>query len=161
MKLTYDCRTLISRGGFIIRAIRQRLDLLISRATTPHLVTTPRGTRFKSTDFAKVWKKAVDKAGIPSVTSYSARHSFAAWSLTIGINPLKLVKLMGHASKQMIYEIYGNYMEGLEEDTEDILEYFGEDFISAKKKKNPATYGYGTGYGHGVIQANYLLPLSF
>jgi integrase len=149
------------RKVFITQAIRQRLDLLISRATTPHLVTTPRGTRFKSTDFAKVWKKAVDKAGIPSVTSYSARHSFAAWSLTIGINPLKLVKLMGHASKQMIYEVYGNYVEGLEEDTENILEYFGEDFISAKKKKNPATYGYGTGYGHGIIQPNYLIPLSF
>jgi len=48
-----------------------------------------------------------------------------------------------------------------EEDTEDILEYFGEDFISAKKKKNPATYGYGTGYGHGIIQPNYIIPLSF
>jgi len=58
-------------------------------------------------------------------------------------------------------KFYGNYVEGLEEDTEDILEYFGEDFISAKKKKNPATYGYGTGYGHGIIQPNYLIPLSF
>jgi len=37
------------------------------------------------------------------MTSYTARHSFAAWSLTIGINPLRLVQLMGHASKQMVY----------------------------------------------------------
>jgi len=52
-------------------------------------------------------------------------------------------------------------VEGLEEDTEDILEYFGEDFINSKKKKNPATFGYGTGYSHGVISPNYLLPPRF
>jgi integrase len=43
-----------------------------------YLVTTPRGTRFKGTDFAKVWKKAVEKAGITPMTSYIARHLFAA-----------------------------------------------------------------------------------
>ncbi len=149
------------RRVFITQAIRKRLDILIDRAKGPYLVTTPRGTRFKSTDFAKVWKKAVDKAGLPAMTSYSARHSFAAWSLTIGVNPLKLVKLMGHASKHMIYEVYGNYVEGLEEDTEDILEYYGEDFISAKKKKNPVLCGYSTGYSQGIVQPNYLIPLSF
>jgi integrase len=36
---------------------------------------------------------------------------------------------MGYASKQMIYEVYGNYVEGLEEDTNAVLEYFGRDFI--------------------------------
>jgi integrase len=149
------------RDIFITDAIRQRLETLTVRATTKYLVTTPRGTRFKSTDFAKVWKKAVEKAGITPMTSYIARHSFAAWSLTIGVNPLRLVKLMGHASKQMIYEVYGNYVEGLEEDTENILEYFGEDFIRNKKKKNPATFGYGTGYGQGIIQPNYLIQLSY
>ena len=149
------------RKVFITQAIRQRLNILIERARGSYLVTTPRGTRFKSTDFAKVWKKAVEKAGIPMVTSYSARHSFAAWSLTIGINPLKLVKLMGHASKQMIYEVYGNYVEGLEDDTEAILEYYGEDFIRGKKIKNPALNGYSTGYSLGIIQPNYLIPLAF
>ena len=149
------------RDIFITDAIRQRLETLTVRATTKYLITTPRGTRFKSTDFAKVWKKAVEKAGITPMTSYIARHSFAAWSLTIGVNPLRLVKLMGHASKQMIYEVYGNYVEGLEEDTENILEYFGDDFIRDKKKKNPATFGYGTGYGQGIVQPNYLIPLSF
>jgi integrase len=84
--------------------IRKRLDILTARAKNQFLVTSNRGTRLNSTDFAKVWKKAVDQAGIDPMTSYIARHSFAAWSLTIGINPLRLVKLMGHASKQMVYE---------------------------------------------------------
>ena len=80
-----------------------------------------------------------------SVTSYSARHSFTAWSLIVGINPLKLVKLMGYASKQMVYEVYGNYVEGLEEDAEKIIDYVGRDFVLGQKSKSPVPYGYSTG----------------
>jgi integrase len=43
---------------------------------------------------------------------------------------------MGHASKQMVYEVYGNYVEGLEEDGERIFEYFGKDFV-IPRKANP------------------------
>ena len=46
---------------------------------------------------------------------------------------------MGHASKQMVYEVYGNYVEGLEEDAEAIYHYFGEDFITPRKKRKPDT----------------------
>jgi len=49
--------------------------------------------------------------------------------LTIGINPLKLERLMGHGSKSMIYDVYGKYVEGLERDRDRILDYFGEDFL--------------------------------
>lgn len=41
---------------------------------------------------------------------------------------------MGHASKQMIYEVYGRFVEGLDEDKEAIIEYFGEDFINRTPK---------------------------
>jgi integrase len=37
---------------------------------------------------------------------------------------------MGHKSKEMVYETYGEYVEGLEEDRHKIFEYFGEDFIT-------------------------------
>jgi integrase len=37
---------------------------------------------------------------------------------------------MGHGSKKMIYEVYGNYVEGLEKDKEKIHDYFGEDFLA-------------------------------
>jgi integrase len=43
---------------------------------------------------------------------------------------------MGHSSKKMIYDVYGDYVEGLEDDYSRILEYFGKDFISSKKR-NP------------------------
>jgi integrase len=41
---------------------------------------------------------------------------------------------MGHASKQMIYEVYGRFVEGLDEDREAIIDYFGEDFITGAPK---------------------------
>jgi len=49
---------------------------------------------------------------------------------------------MGHGSKKMIYEVYGDYIEGLEEDFWQILEYFGQDFAQPKMKQS-ATIGYG------------------
>ena len=60
------------RQIFIIETIRTRLDVLSNRTISPYLVTTPRGTRLNSTDFAKAWKKGVDQAGLAPMTSYSA-----------------------------------------------------------------------------------------
>ena len=40
------------------------------------------------------------------------RHSFAAWALTLRVDMLRLVALMGHRDKKMVYEVYGNYVEG-------------------------------------------------
>jgi len=133
------------RQVFITGAIRQRLDVILNRSGSPFVFTMEDGARFNSSRFCKIWKKGVDAAGITSVTSYSARHSFAAWSLLVGVNPLRLVKLMGHASKQMVYEVYGNYVEGLEEDGERIFEYLGRDFVFGQKNKSPVPYGYSTG----------------
>lgn len=149
------------RDIFITDAIGKQLDILVQRAKNPYLVTNSRGTRLNSTDFAKVWKKTVDQAGITPMTSCTARHSFAAWSLTIGINPLRLVNLMGHASKQMVYEVYGNYVEGLEEDAEAIYNYFGADFITPRKKENPIPFRYSTGHSRRVESSISTTSLSF
>jgi integrase len=46
---------------------------------------------------------------------------------------------MGHGSKKMVYEVYGDYIEGLEEDYWKILEYMGKDFIQPKGK-TPAIF---------------------
>lgn len=53
-------------------------------------------------------------------------------------------------TKQMVFEVYGNYVEGLEEDAENIFEYFGQDFLQPPKTKNPALFRYSTGHSFGV-----------
>ncbi|BCR04873.1 hypothetical protein DESUT3_19420 [Desulfuromonas versatilis] len=93
-------------------------------------MTTPCGTIFRATNFLNhVWYPALDESHLPHRVPYGLRHSFAAWARTIGIDLLKLVRLMGHGSKKMIYGVYGDYVEGLEEDYEKILAFFGEDFL--------------------------------
>ncbi|WP_026843307.1 Arm DNA-binding domain-containing protein [Citrifermentans bremense] len=129
----------------ITQAIRERLQTILDRSSFPYVFVMDDGKRFNSSRFSKLWQKAVLKAGIPYVTSYSARHSFAAWSLIIGVNPLRLVNLMGHASKQMVYEAYGNYVEGLEDDAEEMLDYFGRDFVLPRKSKSPVPFRDSTG----------------
>ncbi len=52
---------------------------------------------------------------------------------------------MGHASKQMIYEVYGNYVEGLEQDGERIFAYVGKDFVFGQKSKSPVPFRDSTG----------------
>jgi len=49
---------------------------------------------------------------------------------------LRLVALMGHRDKKMVFEVYGNYVEGLEQDVMKILEYFGQDFIAPEVKQH-------------------------
>jgi len=75
------------------------------------------------------------------------------------MDPNRLVSLMGHGSKKMIYEVYGNYVEGLETDAGKILEHFGSDFIELKENitlpftKNPSE---STGESGKAARANYL-----
>lgn len=124
------------RNFFITEALRKRLDVAISRAKGPYLFTTKTGKTFREGSFRKnYWIPALKAAGQSYKVPYSIRHSFAAWSLTIGMDPNRLVSQMGHGSKKMVYEEYGHYKEGLEEDREDILDYFGPDFLDRKNKR--------------------------
>jgi integrase len=40
-----------------------------------------------------------------------------------------LVSLMGHASKKMVYEVYGDWKAGMENERAEIQQFFGEDFL--------------------------------
>ena len=121
----------------ITLAIKQRLDLALARSTGDYVFTKPTGGRFHAANFCNnVWRKAFIKADLPYKVPYCMRHSFAAWSLTLRIDMLRLVALMGHRDKKMVFEVYGNYVEGLEQDAEKILRYFGHDFIAPEMKQH-------------------------
>ena len=118
------------RNMFITQAITKRLEVAAARASGEHVFTMESGRPFDVDSFRKnVWTPALKKAGIEYQVPYATRHTFAAWSLTIGMQPTRLVSLMGHSSKKMVYEVYGNYVEGLEKDADKIRAYFGPDFI--------------------------------
>lgn len=115
----------------LTQAIRQRLDTALARSIGDRVFTKPSGEKFHAANFCNnIWRKAFIKAELPYKVPYCMRHSFAAWSLTLRIDMLRLVALMGHRDKKMVFEVYGNYVEGLEQDVMKILEYFGKDFIA-------------------------------
>jgi len=106
------------------------------------------GKPFDGNSFRKiVWNKALEESQIAYKTPYSTRHTFCAWALTIGMNPMKLVNLMGHSSKQMVYQVYGDYVEDLEDDVDDIIRYFGVDFLIRPGKKTSPLLTYGDSVG--------------
>ncbi|QEM68923.1 tyrosine-type recombinase/integrase [Geobacter sp. FeAm09] len=120
----------------ITRALRERLEEVMAQFNSEYVFTMKGGRKFSYGSFKKtVWEKAFKAAGLEYKRPYTTRHTFAAWSLTLRMDPNRLVSLMGHASKQMVYEVYGNYVEGLECDAENIFNYFGVDFLRSKQQK--------------------------
>ncbi|UPU37512.1 tyrosine-type recombinase/integrase [Geomonas paludis] len=119
----------------ITDALRRVLDVLVGRSTSDYVVEMHDGELYSHIRFKdNVWESAFKKAGIPYTRPYDIRHTYAAWSMTLRMDLNKLERLMGHNSKQMLYETYGKYVQGLEEDVEKILEYMGPDFLRADRK---------------------------
>ncbi|MGE4952733.1 DUF3596 domain-containing protein [Yersinia enterocolitica] len=56
------------------------------------------------------WNAILKKAGIRHRKAYESRHTFACWALSAGANPNFVANQMGHASAQMIYNVYGKWM---------------------------------------------------
>jgi len=118
----------------ITKAIKIVLDQVLARSKGRFIFTRPSGLHLCPVQFGKKWNRAVEKAGISKHVPYCLRHSFAAWCLAADINPNRLVHLMGHSTKKMVYERYGRYVEGLDEDHAAIREFFGDDFLGEKPK---------------------------
>ena len=133
----------------ITDGLRKRLCSALNGSKGDYVFTMKSGRNFDIDSFRKnPWASAFKKAGIAYKVPYAMRHSFAAWALTMRMDPNKLVNLMGHSSKKMIYEVYGNYVEGLEEDAGNILEYFGKDFVGLKENTTlPFTATLGESHG--------------
>lgn len=113
----------------ITRAIAEILEHAKATARGEYLFTMENGMEFSAELFQRrAWVKAMKAANILYRKPYSTRHTFAAWALAINCDRNRLVSLMGHASKQMVYETYGKYTDGLEKDKKAILDYFGDDF---------------------------------
>jgi integrase len=118
----------------ITTSIRRVLDVLLARiGDGKRLVTLKSGKPLTAASFCNAWTKAEKATTLPHHrVPYALRHTFAAWALTIGTDQNRLASLMGHGSKKMIYEVYGNYVEGLEHDRGKIFMYFGEDFVAGE-----------------------------
>jgi integrase len=70
---------------------------------------------------AKAWKVAdlVEPLGF-----HEARHTFASISIAAGMNAKTLCTLMGHASIQVTYDIYGHLLRGSESEARNLFDAY-------------------------------------
>ena len=61
---------------------------------------------------------------------------------------------MGHSSKEMVYQTYGEYVEDLEDDMDDTFRYFGQDFLIKPAKRRTPNLSYGDSFGASLLSAH-------
>jgi integrase len=128
----------------VTRHIKRIVDIMTSKSEGEYVFTLKNGRVFNDCEFRKIWMKASYEAGVVYRKPYTTRHTFAAWALMLRVDPNRLVSLMGHGSKKMIFEVYGKYKKGLEQDYHKILGFFGKDFLTSEMYEAPGssfTYG--------------------
>ena len=104
------------------REVRQSFGL-----DAKYFFTDPDGNPLNHDRFRnRVWIPSFGKTALEYRKPYTTRHTFAEWMLLVDTHPEKLVKLMGHSSKKMIYETYGEYRWELEGEKPRIKAYMGE-----------------------------------
>ncbi|WP_430673259.1 tyrosine-type recombinase/integrase [Klebsiella aerogenes] len=68
------------------------------------------GFIYKVDSVGDSWDAAMKRAGIRRRKAYQSRHTYACWSLSSGANPSFIANQMGHASAQMVFNVYGAWM---------------------------------------------------
>lgn len=78
----------------------------------PHVVRRSKqvGFIYRVDSVGDSWEAALKRAGIRHRKAYQSRHTYACWSLSAGANPSFIASQMGHASAQMVFNVYGAWM---------------------------------------------------
>ncbi|RLM26545.1 integrase [Brenneria alni] len=71
---------------------------------------------YSLSSIGQLWNTAVKRSGIRRRNPYHTRHTYACWLLSAGANPSFIANQMGHENAQMVYEIYGKWIEDMNED---------------------------------------------
>lgn len=69
------------------------------------------GDYYSVASLRQTWTAALRKAGVRHRKAYQSRHTYACWSLAAGANPNYVAAQMGHSDSQMVYRVYGTWMQ--------------------------------------------------
>ncbi|HHL2712426.1 TPA: tyrosine-type recombinase/integrase [Yersinia enterocolitica] len=78
----------------------------------PHFFRTSIGHR---------WNAIIKRTGIRPRNPYHTRHTYACWLLSAGANPAFIASQMGHENAQMVFEVYGAWMDEMNSDQISLL----------------------------------------
>ncbi|WP_147198575.1 Arm DNA-binding domain-containing protein [Pantoea sp. CCBC3-3-1] len=76
------------------------------------------GAHYSVDSIGQTWTTTLKRAGLRHRKAYQSRHTYACWSLAAGANPNFVANQMGHTDAQMVYQVYGTWMQ--ENNTEQI-----------------------------------------
>lgn len=91
----------------------------------------------------KIWRLALEKAGVPYKRMYETRHTFASWALAAGESPEWVAKTLGHVNALMVYRTYGRYVPNL---TRMDGSAFERRYADATKEKSNPNFGHNRGH---------------
>lgn len=69
---------------------------------------TPSGTPMRRTNFQRVWRRAVQRAGLGGLVFHELRHAAAALAIAQGAHPLTVKTRLGHSSITVTMDRYGH-----------------------------------------------------
>ena len=84
----------------------------ITGSSTDRVFKTPSGKNWIKTDwFGQYWRKSLEIAQIKYRNPYQMRHTFISTMLALGNSPMVLYPMVGHTNAQIIYQVYGKYIQ--------------------------------------------------
>lgn len=82
----------------------------------PRMAKGEQKPHFFLSSFGHAWNALVKRAGIRRRNPYHTRHTYACWLLSAGANPAFIASQMGHDNAQMVFEVYGAWMNEMNND---------------------------------------------
>lgn len=85
------------------------------------ICTKKDGSALTPNRFQKLFKKALNKAGLPDVRIHDLRHSYATLMLENNINPKIVCEILGHSSVDVTLDIYSHALTNMQRPAADVI----------------------------------------
>jgi len=126
---TPTSRRFIDCNEIVVEALEEQIKLT---GDDQHIFLTKGGERMNPDHYREVvWKKALDKAGIPYRPPIQTRHTFATHHLAQGENIHWVKEMMGHSSLQMLLTRYWRYIPKKRKDGSLFLDWVRKNYPEA------------------------------
>jgi integrase len=66
----------------------------------------------------KIWRACLKRLGMRYREPYQTRHTYASRQLMDGVNAVYIARQMGHANAQMLFKVYGRWIDGADKSRE-------------------------------------------
>ncbi len=126
-----------SRTIAIARSLAAELGSHIGKYPDPDnwIFSAPNGGPLRRTNFRRrVWRPAVEEAGLGSLRFHDLRHSHASTLIAQGEHPKVISERLGHSSIRMTLDVYGHLMPGMDQEVADRLDEAWLQAIAAESR---------------------------